>query len=382
MAVNKHIIHIHESWTNVKANLGGNQTAILSDEHNQLVHKEGADFFFPAYSKYWDGAVWQYLDEEFNAVVALSVVDVADALRHYGDTDTGIAFLTDRVKILAGGIEFVNIEETTQNIIEINPDEGDIDFTVNANSISAALHVEGSTGNVSVQRHLAIDSDAHYAVFGENQDVGIRYNGAVMEIDSSLLAPTDINITCGANKTFELQNVVYDDLQVTVSLAKLPASNAPTWRTYNYGIVGGVALAALGFGINDYIDFFVQTTHSMKLNTILNNHIHWTIPSDSSGNRIKFQLDVVAAGIGDAFAVPSGSPFSNEYLLTATESGYHKLLDVADIPSANTTVSSVYICRLKRVSASSNDYAQEVYISFDDCHYQKNTIGSRFETAK
>ena len=176
--------------------------------------------------------------------------------------------------------------------------------------------------------------------------------------------------------------VVYEDLQVSLSTARLPAANAPTWRTYNYGVGGGVTFAALGFAINDYVDFFVQTKHSMKLNTALDIHIHYTIPSDSADDNIKFQLDTVAAAIGSDYAVPSGSPYSSEHTLVGDEAGHHSYLDVCDITAFNSTVSSLAICRLTRVAASADDYANEVYITYIDGHYQSDTAGSRQEATK
>lgn len=175
---------------------------------------------------------------------------------------------------------------------------------------------------------------------------------------------------------------VFDDLQTSLSLAKLPAVNDPAWRTFNYGVGSGVAFAALGFALDDYIDFFLQTQHSMKLNTDLDCHIHYTLPTDSADTKIKFKLDVVAAGINSDYAVPTGSPYSKEYTLVGDESGKHNYLDICDIATFNTTLSSIAVCRLTRIAASSADYAGEVYVTFIDCHFRKDTVGSRQETTK
>ncbi len=174
----------------------------------------------------------------------------------------------------------------------------------------------------------------------------------------------------------------WDDIQVSISTARTPAANAPTWRTYNYGIGGGIAYPALGFDTNDYVDYFIQTSHSQQLNTILEKHLHYTLPSDSAGDRFQFQLDVIAAGIGEDFAVVAGSPFAAEHLLTGVESGRHNYFDIVDIPGVNTTVSTNYIVRLTRIAATVNDYAPEVYVIFDDCHYLKDDNGSRQEHTK
>lgn len=176
--------------------------------------------------------------------------------------------------------------------------------------------------------------------------------------------------------------VVWDDIQVALSSAKTPASNAPTWRTHDFGIGGGITFSVLGFAIGDYIDFYIQTSHSQKLNTVLEDHLHGTLPSDSAGDRVKWQLDVIGAGIGEDFAVPTGSPFTKEMVLTGNEAGRHNYMDIAEIPAINTTVSSVYICRMTRIAASADDYAPEVYLIFNDAHYMKDQIGSLFETSK
>ena len=175
---------------------------------------------------------------------------------------------------------------------------------------------------------------------------------------------------------FENDAIVYDDIQVFVSLGRVPAANAPTWTTWDFGL-GGMAFPVLGFGLNDYLDLYVQTSHSMKLNTLLENHIHWTIPSDSATDKIKFQIEVISGAIGEDFAVPTGSPYSAEYTLDGTESAKHNYLDIGDIAAINSTVSSLYLIRLKRIAASASDYANDVYVLYSDCHYQKDTVGCR-----
>lgn len=177
-------------------------------------------------------------------------------------------------------------------------------------------------------------------------------------------------------------SVVYEDLQTAISAARAPAAIAPVWRSFDYGIGGGVAFETLGFAIGKGIDFTVQTYHRTKLSTVLDNHIHWTIPSDSASDRIKLQLDVIAAPVGSDYAQTAGTPYTAEYVLVGDESGKHNLLDLADIPAVNTTISTMYKCRLTRIAASASDYAGEVYIDFVDCHTALDTMGSLSEGTK
>ncbi len=168
----------------------------------------------------------------------------------------------------------------------------------------------------------------------------------------------------------------YEDIQVNLSSAKMPPSHAPTWRTHDFGIVGGIEFSVIGFDVDDYLDLYVETPHSMTLDSFLNNHVHGTIPSDDSGKTIKWQLDVIGAGIGEDFAVPDGSPFTAEFTLNGAQAGKHNMFNIADIPPINTTVSSIYICRLTRI-ASTIEYGSEVYLLFNDCHFLQDTpVGS------
>ena len=176
---------------------------------------------------------------------------------------------------------------------------------------------------------------------------------------------------------------VYDDMQVSLNNIKFPGSDYPNDTLYNMGIGGGVEFPVLGFAVNEYIFFDVQTSHSMELNTVLDDHIHFILPNTTNiGDKFQFQLDVVAAGVNGEFAAPSGSPFTNEYTVQASDNTIHRIFDIANIPASNTTVSTIYKCKLTRISASANEYGSEVYLLFTDCHYKKDMIGSHQEYVK
>lgn len=181
---------------------------------------------------------------------------------------------------------------------------------------------------------------------------------------------------------YENNKVVYEDLQVSISNIRIPAANAPTERLYDGG-TGGVTFPFLGFAVGNYIYFDVQTRHGMKLNTILDQHVHFTLPNTTDiGDKFQWQLDVMVAPIGSEWAEPSGTPFTSEHTVAAGDNTYHRLMELADIPAVNTTVSTIYKCKLTRIAASSDEYASEVYLTFADGHYQKDTMGSRSENSK
>lgn len=188
----------------------------------------------------------------------------------------------------------------------------------------------------------------------------------------------------GADGTLKLYGAatVWEDLPVNVTSGKIPGSSAPSWTTWDFGIGSGVAFQVLGFGVDEYLDFVIQSPHKMKLSTALKNHLHFGVPSNDTGKKFKFKLDVVAAGVDEQFAVPTGSPFSAEFTMTAAETGYHRIFPLATIPGVNTTVSTLYVCRLTRIAASSNEYGSDVFVLFDDSHFESDDLGSAAEYTK
>lgn len=175
---------------------------------------------------------------------------------------------------------------------------------------------------------------------------------------------------------------VFDDMRAPAGALIRPGPADPTWTTDTRGVGGGVAFSALGFALNDYVDYWVETSHSMALNTTMDIHVHWDIPSNSVDDKIKFQADVIAAPLYASWAVPAGSPFSAEYTLLAASANKNNLLEIGDIPAVNTTVSTMYICRLTRIAASALDYANPVFVDFVDCHFSLDTAGSLQEGSK
>lgn len=174
-------------------------------------------------------------------------------------------------------------------------------------------------------------------------------------------------------------DVTYDDLQVNVSIAKLPAVNAPTWEDIT---LGSTTFKLLAFDTDDYIDISVQTNHSVDIASIIKNHIHWTIATDDVGDEFRFEVSGVAAGINSTFADIT-TITSADVVLAAGDAKKHKILDIGNMSNYNTTVSSAFILRLKRIApATGNDTTEKIYVIFNDCHVMLDTFGSLNETSK
>lgn len=171
----------------------------------------------------------------------------------------------------------------------------------------------------------------------------------------------------------------YNDLQLNVMNAFIPVANAPTWRDFNYGISGGVTFPALGFEIGEYVQYVIQTEHSVKILSDCQIHCHFTIPSAAPDTRyIAFQTDVIVGDVSGAYTVASGSPFISEIAIEPSAYGRHNVMGLATLNKENEKISTIIMVRLTRVSASSGpNYSGEVYLNFVDTHVQLDSVGSR-----
>jgi hypothetical protein len=177
-------------------------------------------------------------------------------------------------------------------------------------------------------------------------------------------------------------DTLHDDQQGALGRVRAGAS-APTWRAYNHGVGGGVVFDVLGFTVGNsiYIDF--QTSHRMKLNTTLKLHMHYILPNTTTiGDNFQFQVDCIAGPINQAYAVPSGSPFTMETQVAADDNTHNRVKQLATVPAVNSTVSTIYTMEISRIAASANEYGSEVYLKYFDCHFEIDAPGSRQEYVK
>jgi hypothetical protein len=190
------------------------------------------------------------------------------------------------------------------------------------------------------------------------------------------------DVTISKNVSLSGDATSWDDILVSISNVRLPTSNAPTWTDYD-GSTGGVAFPFLAFDVGDIIYFDIQTSHSMKLNDVLNQHIHFTLPNTTNiGDKFQFQLDVLAGGVNDTWTEPTESPYTAEHTVASGDNTNNRVMTVGSIDGYNTTISTIFKMKLTRIAATANEYGSSVYISFIDGHYQRDSLGSDEEYVK
>lgn len=185
-------------------------------------------------------------------------------------------------------------------------------------------------------------------------------------------------------------NVGYTDILGSPSANRKLDGGQLATVGHNYGTT--VEFAGSKMSVDDAIYLTVQSDHAMKLNTILEQHIHISSMVDPVGKSLKFRLDVAGA-----------SPFQDWELLTGDDGliveydfarihGFdpaierHWLIELGDIPACNTGVSTIWKIKLTRLAVDASgktDLGNNLLLEYLDGHVQIDQArGSRDEYIK
>lgn len=122
---------------------------LMADSSNNLINTMGNMIIGDG--KYFglaaDKGRLQFDDEGTDTITVKSAsLLLGGILGSDGDADTYLTMGTaDKISFLAGGVTFLDMVEDTQDLFEVNPNQADIDFTVNTSGLEA-LAINGATG--------------------------------------------------------------------------------------------------------------------------------------------------------------------------------------------------------------------------------------------
>jgi hypothetical protein len=202
---------------------------------------------------------------------------------------------------------------------------------------------------------------------------GKVYSNCYVGIDACPNA--DLPIATSANYTVVLTQPVWDDMQISMANAKVPAVNAPTWRDYKQSQVPAFSASQV-----NVLYFTAQLPHSYKEGSDIEFHIHIAYPDNGAGNS-RWYLSYSWANTEDNFPVAS---VVTTTIASPVTTDRHQMAIIAPvILGTGKTVSSVLICSIQRLGNTAEDtYGSEIYLVSGDFHFQKDTIGSRYQATK
>lgn len=192
-------------------------------------------------------------------------------------------------------------------------------------------------------------------------------------LGNSILSDNGTTVTI--NGTFELDQVVYDDMQISLANARSPASLAPNWTAYK-----GSQVPAFSADQVNVLYFSAQVPHSYKEGTDLEFHVHVAYPDNTWGYS-RWYMTYSWANVGDVFPAESSASVVHGSTNTTDE---HQLIELtSSINGTGKTISSILLCSIQRTGTFvSDNYSNVIYLVSADFHYQKDSLGSKTQTHK
>ena len=220
---------------------------------------------------------------------------------------------------------------------------------------------------------ICLQQDNEKILFGDVSDASIYYDGTDLWIKTNEVSASDLNIECGANKTLELQNIVYEDIQFSISGGKVPASNFPTFSTFTTNT------KEYQFDVGDllYLDAN-EYSHAFKNAASWSFHLHATTDSanaSGSSQYAQFILYVAYAYTGDVWTETSVT--AELEIPDGTLSLQAFFLSLGTVsPSKN--IGTQVKLTIERIAATGGtEYPDEIFITQVGLHGEVNTMGSR-----
>ena len=229
-------------------------------------------------------------------------------------------------------------------------------------------------------------TDDYY--FAGNVGIGTSSPGNKLDVNGTAAIGDGTNQTVvesDGTVKFEGTATVWDDYVVPLGPNNWNgASNNPVLTKLFDDGAGSTGVYGYVYTNDDESLVTVQMPHRWKEGSTIYPHIHFMCTSDvSPTDEFGIEFEYAWADIGEDF--PANSTLVTiDHETGVNTDNMHQLtnLTASGIDGTGHTISSVLMCRIKRVAADSNDYADGIAILDFDIHYEVDTVGSRTVTAK
>ncbi len=244
-----------------------------------------------------------------------SIVGVSDKITHVGDVDTFIHFTDDDINFQAGGVNFLDLTEDTQNEVTFNEGGVDVDFRVETADESHMLFIEGSSNRMSI---------------GDNTGSP----GATLEIKNHASAgATGVPLLQLNNNDTDQQCVDINASNIDANVVNVTANAVTTARVLAIGADGLTTGNAL------YVDDNSADTSSRKTALIIQNNAAATgamaLTVQSDGGTTGIKLDKNYSSTDEASVVGLDIDFDKTGASTTNNNMYGIQIDMDNTTATN-----------------------------------------------
>jgi hypothetical protein len=262
--------------------------------------------------------------------------------------------------------------------------EGSI-FMYNASAAVAIALYTGATSYVS--QDFQVKADNYGFVLGAAGDARMDYDGTDMRIETDLIAPSDLKIKCGSDKTLILEDTVEEDEKLPGLISKAFGLKDPTiakWLDDGSGSQG-IYLPWFSDATEEELLVEFQLSHGYKPGTDLKPHVHFVVEATGGAGEFPvWGLEYVVKEIDGTFAANTTIILGDaSSAATATTSGdgtlvvrKHYLQALPTISGTGLSESACLVGRLFRLPTDANDtLGERCGLLSSDCHFEKEKLG-------
>jgi len=225
---------------------------------------------------------------------------------------------------------------------------------------------------------VKVSTDSKGIIFGGGSDMDIGYTGVYGYINTDLIAASDLQIDCGTEKTVELIETVWDDINFGPGQAQKPASSIPTDTTFLDNLGADTDVTTVGFAVGDKLGYVTEYLHDCKEDADFYFHVHFQTDAAPTGtDYVKWQVDYTITSDNATCA-----PTTSLVVEVAVDTQYEQLRAAFPVASGTFTIGDQIKVKLTRIAAAGDAYAGEAKLCTFGLHVQKNTLGSRLVGTK
>jgi hypothetical protein len=228
---------------------------------------------------------------------------------------------------------------------------------------------------------LLVNRDGNAIQFGAGQDMDVGYDGTDGYIRTDLVAASDLNVDCGAQKTLELQTTVYRDINLGAAMLSLPVATQPDEVEIDDEAGNPTGIYTWGFAVNELVSGVFEMQHDYAEGTDITFHIHWGGNDAPTGvDNVQWQLTYTITRDDNTINAPTTITVE-----TAYDTQYEWIRSnfaaidgsTGGVDGGNIHIGDQFFFYLKRIAAVGDAYGGDALVATLGLHYQVNTLGSR-----